>query len=153
MDENIKTDVLYTSALNNGLMGLKEIKIPLLNTIKPTAPTTLTISDQKKAELKALAEKDQRKKNRKAYWHISKNEWANAAPNLLQAGIDAIPGLISGIMDNDYSNALASFTPSEKPEMNPVDLAGKLDGKPLAVPGQLPSSKQGGQINYINLFK
>ena len=93
-----------------------------------------------------LNAKRDRKYNRQNYW-------ANAAPNLLQAGIDALPGLISGIMDNDYSNALASFTPSVKPEMNPIDLSIKLDGKRLAVPGQLPSSKHGGQINYISLFK
>ena len=34
----------------------------------------------------------------------------NAAPNLLQAGFDALPGIIAGIANNDYSNALASFT-------------------------------------------
>lgn len=164
MDESIQADIAYTSALNSGLMGLSEMVNPLSNKIKATAPTQLTISDQKKAELKKLAERDQRKRNRKAYWNINKEEWSEASPNLLQAGIDAIPGLVAGILDNDYSNALASFSANA---VNPiVDIIGNtqkmLQSMSLnkqAIPGQGTKSgesqfaKQGIKIEYMNLFK
>lgn len=164
MDENIQADIAYANALNSGLMGLSEMANPLQNIQKPTAPTQLTISDQKKAELKKLAEKDQRKRNRKAYWNISKEEWSEAAPNLLQVGIDTIPGLVAGILDNDYSNALASFSANA---VNPiVDVIGNtqkmLSSMSLnkqAIPGQGTKSgesqfaKQGIKIKYMNLFK
>ena len=162
MDENTKAGT--AGALNSGLMGLSEMVNPLSNKIKATAPTQLTISDQKKAELKKLAEKDQRKRNRKAYWNISKEEWSEVAPNLLQAGIDTIPGLVAGILDNDYSNALASFSANA---VNPiVDVIGNtqkmLQSMSLnkqAIPGQGIKSgesqfaKQGIKIKYMNLFK
>lgn len=165
MDENIQADIAYTNALNSGLMGLSEMINPLSNKIEATAPTQLTISDQKKAELKKLAERDQRRRNRRAYWHISKEEMSEATPNLLQASMDAIPSLIAGVLDNDYSNALASFSANA---INPtVDVVGdtkkmvqyamSLDKQ--AIPGQGVKSgesqfaKQGMKIEYMNLFK
>ena len=164
MDENIKADLQYMSALNNTLMGLEEMKNPLENKIQVTAPTQLTISDQKKAELKALAEKEKRKRDRKAIWNISSDEWKASAPNLLQAGFDALPGIIAGIANNDYSNALASFTTGVT---NPtVDVIKKthqmLESMNLnkqSIPGQGIKSgesqfaKQGMKINYMTLFK
>ena len=164
MDENIQADIAYANALNSGLMGLSEMTNPLQNIQKPTAPTQLTISDQKKAELQKLAEKDQRKRNRRAYWYLSKEELSEATPNLLQAGIDTIPGLVAGILDNDYSNALASFSANA---VNPiVDVIGStqkmLQSMSLnkqAIPGQGIKSgesqfaKQGMKIEYMNLFK
>ena len=164
MDENIKTDLQYMSALNNPLMGLDIMKNPLEDKIQVSAPKQLNISDQKKVELQAIAEKEKRKKDRKAYWHISQNELVNDAPNLLQAGFDALPGIIAGIANNDYSNALASFTTGAT---NPtVDVIKKthqmLESMNLnkqSIPGQGIKSgesqfaKQGMKINYMTLFK
>lgn len=163
-DEDIQAEIRYMSMLNNGLMGIEKLKNPLENKIEATTPTRLTISDEKKAELKKLAERDQRKRNRNAYWNISKEEWSEAAPNLLQAGIDTIPGLVAGILDNDYSNALASFSANA---VNPiVDVIGStqkmLQSMSLnkqAIPGQGIKSgesqfaKQGMKIQYLDLFK
>lgn len=164
MDENIKSEIAYTNALNSGLMGLSEMTNPLQNIQKPTVQTQLTISDQKKAELQKLAEKDQRKRNRRAYWNISKEERSEITSNLLQAGIATIPSLMAGVLDNDYSNALASFTTGET---NPiVDVIGNthkmLESMNLnkqSIPGQGIKSgesqfaKQGMKIEYMNLFK
>ena len=163
-DEDIQANIRYMSALNNELMGLNIMKNPLENKIPVSAPGQLNISDQKKAELQAMAKKEKRKQDRKAYWHISENEWANAAPNLLQTGIDALPGFIAGIANNDYSNALASFTGGAT---NPIiDVIGNthkmLESMNLnkqSIPGQGIKSgesqfaKQGLKIQYLNLFK
>lgn len=89
---------------------------------------------------------------------------SEATPNLLQAGIDTIPGLVAGILDNDYSNALASFSANA---VNPiVDVIGStqkmLQSMSLnkqAIPGQGIKSgesqfaKQGMKIQYLDLFK
>lgn len=162
-DEDIQAEIRYMSMLNNGLMGIEKLKNPLENKIEATAPTVLNISDEKKAELKKLAERDQRKRNRKAYWNISKEELSEATPNLLQAGIDTIPGLVASILDNDYSNALASFSANA---VNPiVDVIGNtqkmlqsISLNKQAIPGQGVKSgesqfaKQGMKIQYLDLF-
>lgn len=164
----IQSDIVPTMISKADLINLDKLKNFKIdtNSITPTqlTPTQLTISDQKKAELKKLAEKDQRKRNRKEYWNISKEEWSQATPNLLQAGIDTIPGIVAGILDNDYSNALASFSANA---VNPiVDVIGNtqkiLQSMSLnkqTIPGQGVKSgesqfaKQGMKIKYMNLFK
>lgn len=163
MDENIQADIAYANALNSGLMGLSEMTNPLQNIQKPTAPTQLTISDQKKAELQKLAEKDQRKRNRRAYWYLSKEEMADAQPDLAQTSIGTLPRMITGLFNNDYSNALASFSANA---INPIkdvfeetnNLISQMNLK-KTVPGNgIPSgesqlAKQGMKIEYMNLFK
>lgn len=160
MDENIQADIAYTNALNSGLMGLSEMVNPLSNKIEAAVPTQLTISDQKKAELKKLAEKDQRKRNRRAYWHVSKEKMAEASPNLAQTTIDTIPSLAAGLFDNDYANALASFsTKAVNPIIDVIANTKKMVLDKQAVPGQgvklgeSQFAKQGMKIEYMNLFK
>lgn len=159
----IQSDIVPKMTSKADLINLDKLKNFKID-VTPTTPTQLTISDQKKAELKKLAERDQRRRNRRAYWHISKEEMSEATPNLLQAGIDTIPGLVAGILDNDYSNALASFSANA---VNPiVDVIGNtqkmLQSMSLnkqAIPGQGVKSgesqfaKQGMKIEYMNLFK
>lgn len=159
----IQSDIVPKMTSKADLINLDKLKNFKINAT-PTTPTQLTISDQKKAELKKLAEKDQRKRNRRAYWNISKEEMSKTTPDLLQAGIDTIPDLVAGILDNDYSNALASFSANA---VNPiVDVIGNtqkmLSSMSLnkqAIPGQGTKpgesqfAKQGMKIKYINLFK
>lgn len=159
----IQSDIVPKMTSKADLINLDKLKNFKID-VTPTTPTQLTISDQKKAELKKLAEKDQGRRDRRAYWNISKEELSEATPHLLQAGIDTIPGLVAGILDNDYSNALASFSANA---VNPiVDVIGStqkmLQSMSLnkqAIPGQGVKSgesqfaKQGMKIQYLDLFK
>lgn len=164
----IQSDIVPKMTSKADLINLDKLKNFKID-VTPTTPTQLTISDQKKAELKKLAEKDQGRRNRRAYWHISKEEMSEATPNLLQTGMDSIPGLAAGILDNDYSNALAAFS-SASSTVNPtIDVVGdtkkmvqqqyamSLDKQAVpeqgVKPGEPRFAKQGIKIEYMNLFK
>lgn len=159
----IQSDTVPKMTSKADLINLDKLKNFKID-VTPTTPTQLTISEEKKAELKKLAEKDQRKRNRKAYWNISKEERSEIAPNLSQTGMDALPGLAAGILDNDYSNALASF--SSASTVNTIKdvfaqtnelISGMNLKKTIPENGQIsaPSqfAKQGMKIEYMNLFK
>lgn len=126
-------------------------------------PLSLDDADSVRKRMFLNAKRD-RKKSRRDYWTYSKEERSEIAPNLLQTGMDVLPGLVAGILDNDYSNALASFSANA---VNPiVDVIGNtqkmLSSMSLnkqAIPGQGTKSgesqfaKQGIKIEYMNLFK
>lgn len=124
-------------------------------------PLSLDDADSVRARMLLNAKRD-RKKSRKDYWTYSKEERAGIAPNLLQAGMDVIPGLAAGILDNDYSNALASFSTAVNPIKDVFAQTNELisgmnlkkttpENGQISAPSQF--AKQGMKIEYMNLFK
>ena len=75
MDENIKTDLQYMSALNNPLMGLDIMKNPLEDKIQVSAPKQLNISDQKKLNYKLQQKKKKEKKIERLIGILAKMNW------------------------------------------------------------------------------